>query len=77
MNPYTKLTCANVLIAAGGEMIKTAKDIFNEKSCNRKSHASELLYEEVGPVGKILIKKGANTLSHVHLGITMIKPMKR
>jgi len=59
------------------EIIKDAKDIFNKKSCNGKSHASESLYEKVGLVGKILIKKGANTLSRVHPGIAMIKPTKR
>ena len=73
-NPYTKLTSTNTLRVISW-IVEDAKHIFDKKIRDRKSHAGESSHEEVGRVGKILVKRGAAILDRVHPGIAMIKPM--
>jgi len=72
-NPYTKLTGPDTLRVIG-RIVEDAKHIVDKKICNRKSHAYESPHEEVGRVGKILIKRGEAILDRVHPRIAMIKP---
>jgi hypothetical protein len=46
---------ANTLRIIGG-IIEDTEDIFHKKVCNRESHAGESPHEEVGSVGKIIVK---------------------
>jgi hypothetical protein len=74
-NPYTKLTGTNALRVVG-RVVEDAKHIFDKKICNRKSHAGKSPHEEVGRIGKILIKRGETILDCVHPGVAMIKPKR-
>ena len=72
-NPYTKLASANALRVIRG-VVKDAEDIFDKEICNRKSHTGESSHEELGPVGKILIKGGAAMC--VYPRVAMIDPKR-
>jgi hypothetical protein len=74
-NPYTKLTGTNTLRVISW-IVEDAEHVFDKKIRNRKSHAGESPHEEVGRVGKILIKRVATILDRVHPGIAVIKPMR-
>jgi hypothetical protein len=74
-NPHTKLAGADTLRVIGG-IIEDTEDIFYKKVGNRESHASEPPHEEVGRVGKILIKRGVTIQDGVWPGIAVIDPSK-